>query len=71
MRGVCFQSLGVGDNHIAVEIWYSKEGGSDRRGLNVMMEEKIKLPLACHSPSPAHLINQLHFQKAGPHGDSG
>ena len=71
MRGGCFQSLGVGDNQAAVEIWYSKEGGPDRRGLNMMMEENIKLPLACYPRGAAHLINQIHLQKAGPHGDSG
>lgn len=71
MRGGCLQSLGVGDNQAAVEIWYSKEGGPDRRGLNMMMEENIKLPLACYPRGAAHLINQIHLQKAGPHGDSG
>ena len=35
-------------------------------GLNVTMEEKIKLLLACPPPSAAHLMNQLHLQKAVP-----
>lgn len=66
VSGGCFQSLSIRVKVAQERNLVQWRGGSDRMGLNWAKEEKIKLLLACHPGSAAHLMNHLHLQKAVP-----
>lgn len=51
-------------------IWSSGEDGSDRVGLDVIMEEQNK-DVSCLPPTQSSSFNQSFLQKADPHSDTG